>query len=127
MSDSTTRGIRIQVSSYYDAERSSPQEDYYFFAYQVRISNVGGETAQLLSREWIITNASGVVQKVQGSGVVGEQPVLAPGDSFEYTSFCPLNTSVGSMHGSYRMVSDKGESFDAEIAPFSLAVPNAVN
>jgi len=127
VSDSTTRGIRIQVSSYYDAERSSPQEDYYFFAYQVRISNVGGETAQLLSREWIITNANGEVQKVQGSGVVGEQPVLAPGDSFEYTSFCPLNTSVGSMHGSYRMVSDKGESFDAEIAPFSLAVPNAVN
>ncbi|HEY8020297.1 MAG TPA: Co2+/Mg2+ efflux protein ApaG [Thermoanaerobaculia bacterium] len=127
MSDSTTRGIRIQVSSYYDAERSSPQEDYYFFAYQVRISNVGGETAQLLSREWIITNANGEVQKVQGSGVVGEQPVLAPGESFEYTSFCPLNTSVGSMHGSYRMVSDRGESFDAEIAPFSLAVPNAVN
>jgi ApaG protein len=127
VSDSTTRGIRIQVSSYYDAERSSPQEDYYFFAYQVRISNVGGETAQLLSREWIITNANGEVQKVQGSGVVGEQPVLAPGESFEYTSFCPLNTSVGSMHGSYRMVSDRGESFDAEIAPFSLAVPNAVN
>ena len=127
MSDSTTRGIRIQVSSYYDAERSSPQEDYYFFAYQVRISNVGSETAQLLSREWIITNANGEVQKVQGSGVVGEQPVLAPGESFEYTSFCPLNTSVGSMHGSYRMVSDKGESFDVEIAPFSLAVPNAVN
>jgi ApaG protein len=127
VSDSTTRGIRIQVSSYYDAERSSPQEDYYFFAYQVRISNVGGETAQLLSREWIITNANGEVQKVQGSGVVGEQPVLAPGESFEYTSFCPLNTSVGSMHGSYRMVSDRGESFDVEIAPFSLAVPNAVN
>lgn len=127
MSDTTTRGIRIQVSSFYDAERSSPQEDYYFFAYQVRITNVGMETAQLLSREWIITNANGEVQKVQGPGVVGEQPVLAPGETFEYTSFCPLNTAVGSMHGSYRMVSGRGESFDAEIAPFSLAVPNAVN
>ncbi len=127
MSDTTTRGIRIRVTSYYDSERSSPQEDYYFFAYQVRIENVGTETAQLLSREWIITNANGEVQKVQGPGVVGEQPVLPPGDSFEYTSFCPLNTAVGSMQGSYRMVSDHGESFDAEIAPFSLAVPNAVN
>jgi len=127
VSDTTTRGIRIQVSSFYDAERSSPQEDYYFFAYQVRITNVGMETAQLLSREWIITNANGEVQKVQGPGVVGEQPVLAPGETFEYTSFCPLNTAVGSMHGSYRMVSGRGESFDAEIAPFSLAVPNAVN
>jgi ApaG protein len=127
VSDATTRGIRVQVTSYYDAERSSPQEDYYFFAYQVRISNVGGETAQLLSREWIITNANGEVQKVQGPGVVGEQPVLSPGETFEYTSFCPLNTAVGSMQGSYRMVSDRGESFDAEIAPFSLAVPNAVN
>jgi len=127
VSDTTTRGIRIRVTSYYDSERSSPQEDYYFFAYQVRIENVGTETAQLLSREWIITNANGEVQKVQGPGVVGEQPVLPPGDSFEYTSFCPLNTAVGSMQGSYRMVSDHGESFDAEIAPFSLAVPNAVN
>jgi ApaG protein len=127
VSDTTTHGIRVQVTSYYDAERSSPQEDYYFFAYQVRISNVGSETAQLLSREWIITNANGEVQKVQGPGVVGEQPVLSPGEAFEYTSFCPLNTAVGSMQGSYRLVSGRGESFDAEIAPFSLAVPNAVN
>jgi len=127
VSDTTTRGIRVQVTSYYDPERSSPQEDYYFFGYQVRISNVGGETAQLLSREWIITNSNGEVQKVQGPGVVGEQPVISPGETFEYTSFCPLNTPVGSMQGSYRMVSDRGESFDAQIAPFSLAVPNAVN
>ena len=127
MSDTTTRGIRVQVTSFYDAERSSPQENYYFFAYQVRISNVGHETAQLISREWIITDANGEVQKVQGPGVVGEQPILAPGDAFEYTSFCPLTTQVGSMQGSYRMMSTQGESFDAVIAPFSLAVPNAVN
>src|SRR6476660_2872852 len=127
MSDTITRGIRVQVTSFYDAERSSPQENYYFFAYQVRISNVGSETAQLISREWIITDANGEVQKVQGPGVVGEQPVLAPGEAFEYTSFCPLTTPVGAMQGSYRMAADTGESFDAMIAPFSLAVPNAVN
>jgi ApaG protein len=127
MSDTTTRGIRVQVQSFYDEERSSPQESYYFFAYQVRVTNVGDEQAQLLSREWLITDGNGEMQRVQGPGVVGEQPVLAPGESFEYTSFCPLSTPVGSMQGSYRMVLESGESFDAEIAPFSLAVPHAVN
>ena len=127
MSDTTTRGIRVQVESFYDEDRSSPQESYYFFAYQVTITNLGGDTAQLLSREWTITDANGQEQKVQGPGVVGEQPVLSPGDSFEYTSFCPLPTPVGTMHGSYRMMTGAGESFDAEIAPFSLAVPNSVN
>jgi ApaG protein len=128
MSDTTTRGIRVQAQSFYDAERSSPQESYYFFAYQVRISNVGGETAQLLSREWIITDGNGDSQRVQGPGVVGEQPVLAPGEEFEYTSFCPLPTPVGAMYGSYLMVLlPDGEKFEAEIAPFSLAMPHAVN
>jgi ApaG protein len=127
MSDVTTRGIRVQVESFYDEERSSPRENYYFFAYQVRISNVGAEKAQLMSREWVITDATGETQRVQGPGVVGEQPVLAPGDAFEYTSFCPLSTPVGTMHGSYRMVLDDGESFEAAIAPFSLAVPHSVN
>jgi ApaG protein len=127
MSDTTTRGIRVQVTSFYDADRSSPQENYYFFAYQVRISNIGHEAAQLMSREWVITDANGEVQKVQGPGVVGEQPILAPGEIFEYTSFCPLTTPVGAMQGSYRMVAANGDSFDAMIDPFSLAVPNAVN
>lgn len=127
MSDTTTRGIRVQVEAFYDEERSSPEESYYFFAYRVRISNLGHEAAQLLSREWIITDGNGETQQAQGPGVVGEQPVLAPGESFEYTSFCPLTTPVGAMHGSYRMVLASGESFDAEIAPFSLAVPHAVN
>ena len=127
MSDTTTRGIRVQVESFYDEDRSSPQESYYFFAYQVRISNEGEQRAQLISREWIITDANGEVQRVQGPGVVGEQPVLGPGEDFEYTSFCPLATPVGTMHGSYRMVRHDGSSFEAEIAPFSLAVPNAVN
>jgi ApaG protein len=127
MSDTTTEGIRVQVESLYDEDRSAPQENYYFFAYRVRISNVGAETAQLLSREWIITDATGYQQLVQGPGVVGEQPVLAPGEAFEYTSFCPLSTPVGSMHGFYRMVRDNGEAFDVVIAPFSLAVPHSVN
>jgi ApaG protein len=127
MSDTTTRGIRVQVQSFYDEERSSPQESYYFFAYRVRISNVGLETAQLLSREWFITDGNGDTQRVQGPGVVGEQPVLAPGGGFEYTSFCPLSTAVGAMHGSYLMALENGEQFEAEIAPFSLAMPHAVN
>jgi ApaG protein len=127
MSDATTQGVRVQVESFYDEERSSPEESYYFFSYQVRITNLGPETAQLVSREWFITDGNGEVQRVQGPGVVGEQPVLAPGDAFEYTSFCPLPTPVGAMHGSYRMVLPNGESFEATIAPFSLAVPHAVN
>lgn len=127
MSDTTTRGIRVQVESFYDEDRSAPQENYYFFAYRVTISNGGGEPAQLVSRDWIITDATGYQQQVQGPGVVGEQPLLAPGESFEYTSFCPLSTPVGSMHGSYRMMLASGESFDAVIAPFSLAVPHSVN
>ncbi len=127
MSDTTTRGIRVQVETFYDEERSSPQENYYFFSYHVRISNVGRETAQLVSREWYITDGNGDTQRVQGPGVVGEKPVLAPGEEFEYTSFCPLTTPVGAMQGTYRMVLQNGDSFDAEIAPFSLAVPHAVN
>jgi len=127
MSDTTTRGIRVQVESFYDEERSNPAEDYYFFAYQVRISNQGDETSQLISREWIITDAQGEEQHVQGPGVVGEQPVLRPGEAFEYTSFCPLPTPVGTMHGTYQMVTKAGDRFDAVIAPFSLAMPHAVN
>jgi ApaG protein len=127
MSDATTRGVRVQVESAYIPERSAPEEGRYFFAYHVRISNEGAQTVQLVSREWIITDGDGGVERVQGLGVVGQQPVLAPGQAFEYTSFCPLGTPVGCMHGSYRMVITGGESFEAAIAPFSLAVPTAVN
>jgi ApaG protein len=123
----TTRGIRVEVRSEFVPERSSVKDQSYWFQYHVRISNVGAHTAQLISREWIITNANGEVERVKGPGVVGEQPVLAPGGSFEYTSFCPLNTPVGSMQGSYQMVTTDGERFDAVIAPFTLAVPNALN
>jgi ApaG protein len=126
-SEMTTRGIRVQVSSRYLPDRSSPKEGTYLFTYHVRISNVGEETAQLVSREWIVTNAEGEIEKIKGPGVVGEQPVLPPGSAFEYDSFCPLKTAVGSMHGSYQMVTVGGEKFDASIAPFTLAVPNALH
>ena len=126
-SATTTRGIRIEVRSEFLAERSSPRDGSYLFQYDVRISNVGSETAQLISREWIITNADGEVERVKGPGVIGEQPVLPPGSSFEYTSYCPLKTAVGSMHGSYQMVTANGDRFAAAISPFTLAVPNALN
>lgn len=127
MSDTTTNGIRVQVKSMYLPEHSAPQQREFRFAYHITITNVGTETAQLISRHWIITDAEGDVQEVRGPGVVGEQPVLEPGASFSYTSFCPLKTNVGTMHGSYQMVRANGEMFEARIAPFTLAVPHALN
>jgi ApaG protein len=127
MSDTTTNGIRVQVETRYLPEQSSPRDNQFLFAYRIRISNEGAETAQLISRHWIITDADGHVEQVQGPGVVGEQPVLAPGSAFEYTSFCPLRTSVGTMQGTYQMVRANGDGFDAVIAPFTLATPNALN
>ena len=128
MSDTTTDGIRVQIDSAYIPERSEPTESYFFFAYHVRISNVGTETAQLLSREWIITDSDGNSERVSGPGVVGEQPTLRPGEVFEYTSFCPLRTNVGMMQGAYTMKRfPGGETFEARIDPFTLAVPGTVN
>ena len=126
-SSTTTSGIRIELRSEFMPERRSPRDASYLFQYDVRISNVASETAQLISREWIITNADGEVERVKGPGVIGEQPVLAPGGSFEYTSYCPLKTAVGSMQGSYQMVTANGDRFDAAISAFTLAVPNALN
>ena len=117
----------MQVRSRYLPERSAPREEQYLFAYHITISNVGDDTAQLIGRHWYITNADGQTEEVEGPGVVGEQPVLGPGMSFEYTSFCPLKTSVGSMHGTYTMVTPGGTTFEARISPFTLAVPYAVN
>jgi len=127
MSEATTRGIRIQVHARYVPERSEPDQRQWFFVYHVRISNEGTETARLVSRHWMITDANGHVEEVKGPGVVGKQPLLAPGEAFEYTSFCPLPTSFGTMHGTYQMVTDSGETYDAKIAQFSLAEPHAIN
>jgi ApaG protein len=127
MSSALTRGIRVTVQSFYLAERSSPANQQYAFAYTVRIANEGGVTSQLRSRHWIITDGDGKVQEVRGEGVVGAQPVLKPGQHFEYTSWCMLPTPHGSMHGTYQMVTDGGDEFDANIAPFPLALPYSLN
>ena len=126
-SDATTRGIRVRVISRLDEERSAPEREQWFYLYTVRITNEGSETAQLLSRHWIITDGEGEVEEVRGPGVVGEQPILLPGESFDYTSGCPLPTPFGSMRGTYQMVTEGGETFDAEIATFELSQPYLVN
>jgi len=127
VSTAVTRGIRVTVESRYIAEQSMPSAQHYVFAYHVTISNQGTVTAQLRARHWIITDGEGNVQEVRGPGVVGEQPVLRPGEQFEYTSGCVLPTPRGSMHGTYQMVTDGGEQFEAEIASFPLALPYALN
>jgi ApaG protein len=121
----TTRGIRVTVRPFYLEEQSSPDEGRYVWAYRVEIANEGGVTVQLTHRSWSITDAKGRVQKVHGPGVVGEQPVLGPGESFEYTSGAPLPTPSGFMEGLYHMVvPDTGETFDAAIPAFSLDSPH---
>jgi len=124
-SEATTQGIRVEVESRYSTEHSKPGQ--WFFLYRVRISNLGGETVQLISRRWIIRDANGHVDEVNGPGVVGEQPILEPGDSYEYTSGCPLPTPFGSMVGTYQMVTNEGEQFDAEIAEFILREPGSIH
>jgi ApaG protein len=126
-SEALTRGIRVRVQSAYVSERSDPERGHWFFAYRVRIRNEGSVTAQLVSRHWVIIDARGRVEEVRGPGAVGEQPVLHPGESFEYTSACPLRTPHGTMHGSYQMVAADGTRFDAEIAPFALGEPQTVH
>ncbi len=127
MSEAVTKGVRVTVTSQYLPDRSSPRTRQYVFAYTVHIGNEGQLAAQLRTRHWIITDGKGNVQEVRGEGVVGKQPLLAPGQSFEYTSGCVLETPHGTMHGSYQMVRPDGEQFDAVIAPFLLAVPASVN
>ena len=127
MSETCSHGVRVAVHSQYLPERSNPGQSQYFFAYRIRIANESAQTVQLLSRHWLITDALGHTEEVRGAGVVGEQPVLEPGDAFEYTSGCPLETPFGSMRGSYQMVTEGGDEFEAEIAAFQLAQPYAVN
>lgn len=125
MSTAVTEGIQVEVRSTFRPDRSEPGR--FLFAYQVRISNRGDVPAQLVSRHWIITDAAGQREEVVGEGVIGQQPHLAPGGHFEYTSFCVLKTPHGSMQGTYRMRRDDGSLFDAEIAPFPLVVPGTLN
>ena len=127
MSEAVTRGIRVEVMSRYAPENSRPLQDEWVFQYTVRITNQGAETVQLLSRHWIITDALDHVEEVQGPGVIGEQPTLAPGESFKYSSWCPLKTPTGMMRGTYQMVRRDGSQFDIEIAPFALKARYTVN
>ena len=117
----------VQVRVRYVPEQSDPEDDTYLFAYSIRVSNTGDIAAQLLSRHWIITDANGRVQEVRGPGVVGEQPRLAPGEAFEYTSSCPLETPVGTMRGSYQCVAEDGTPFDALIPEFVLSIPRTLH
>jgi ApaG protein len=125
-SEATTRNVKVAVEARYSPDHSDPARREWFFLYSVQITNTGNETVRLVSRHWIITDASGNVEEVRGPGVVGHRPVLAPGQSFEYTSGCPLRVPFGSMRGTYQMVTEGGEHFDAEIAPFALSEPGSV-
>lgn len=115
-----TNGVRIDVDTYYVAEKSVPAMNQYLFGYEITITNENPEPVQLLHRHWVITDALGRVEEVKGPGVVGKQPRLKPGDSFTYDSFCPLSTPFGSMRGSYKLMRDNGEFFEAEVPLFSL-------
>ncbi|HEU0155094.1 MAG TPA: Co2+/Mg2+ efflux protein ApaG [Stellaceae bacterium] len=124
MYSETTRSINVTVKPVYLEDQSSPAEDHYVWAYHVRIENQGGETVQLRRRHWKITDGHGRMQEVRGPGVVGEQPVLEPGQSFEYTSGTPLPTPSGIMVGSYEMETRSGETFSVGIPAFSLDSPH---
>ena len=120
MSDAVTHSIRVEVLSRHSPENSRPPQGEWVFEYTVRITNQGSDTVQLISRHWIITDSLEHVEEIKGPGVIGEQPVLAPGESFKYSSWCPLKTPTGIMRGTYQMVRAGGERFDIEIAPFAL-------
>ncbi len=117
----------VSVQPRFLPEQSDPAHDRYLFAYTVTVRNTGEVAAQLISRHWIITDGEGKVQEVRGLGVVGEQPTLAPGEAFEYTSGCPLDTPVGTMRGSYQCVAADGTRFDAPIPEFVLSMPRALH
>lgn len=127
MAEAKNYRIDIAVQTSYIAEQSDPLAGRYVFTYTITVENVGNVAAQLISRHWIITDAENVVQEVKGLGVVGEQPLLRPGESFEYTSGTALATPVGTMRGSYQMAAEDGNKFDAEIPQFTLAMPRVLH
>jgi ApaG protein len=126
-SEAVTRNVRVEVESRFAPEHSQPFQNHWFFYYTVRITNEGEDTVHLLSRRWLITDGSGSTEEVHGLGVVGEQPTLAPGESFQYTSGCPLKTPTGVMRGTYQMAGEDGDHFNVEIAPFALHEPYTVH
>jgi ApaG protein len=121
--EATTRGVVVRVSVSYLPEQSEPTRGRWFWAYHIRIENEGPVAVQLLTRHWIITDGRGLRHTVEGEGVVGEQPMIAPGASFDYVSGCPLSTPTGSMQGSYHMIDEEGDAFDVTIPRFALIAP----
>ena len=126
-SETVTKGVRVHVEARFSPNHSDPKKREWFFLYTIQIKNEASSTVQLVNRHWVITDAHGHVEEVRGPGVVGKQPVLKAGESFEYTAGCPLKTPFGSMRGSYEMVSESGDRFDATIAPFALRENEAFN
>ncbi|MEW6163507.1 MAG: Co2+/Mg2+ efflux protein ApaG [Pseudomonadota bacterium] len=127
MAESKKYEISVEVATQYLPDQSDPDAERYFFAYTITVTNVGSVAAQLISRHWVITDAEGRVEEVRGLGVVGHQPLLKPGESFEYTSGCPLATPVGTMSGSYQMVAEDGTRFEAVVSEFVLAMPRTLH
>jgi len=127
MSEASKYDIRVEVVARYLPEQSDPESDRYVFSYAVTITNAGSIPAQLISRHWLITDADGKVQEVRGLGVVGNQPLLQPGEKFEYASGSALETPVGTMKGSYQMVAEDGTQFDAPIPEFVLSMPRTLH
>ena len=127
MSEAGLNQIQVDVETRYIEEQSNPEQNYYVFAYTITIQNKGKQPAQLLTRHWVITDSNQKIQEVRGDGVVGEQPLLKPGEQFVYTSGTMLETSVGTMKGSYQMVADDGSHFDATIDEFVLSTPRELH
>lgn len=119
--------IKVDVETRYIEDQSNPEQNYYVFAYTITIKNTGKQNAQLLTRHWVITDSNSKIQEVRGDGVVGEQPLLKPGEQFVYTSGTMLETAVGTMKGSYQMLADDGSHFDAEIEEFVLSTPRVLH
>lgn len=126
-SETVTRQIRVSVEAEYSAEHSNPLISQWFFLYTIQIANESEDTVQLISRHWLIRDAGDHTEEVRGLGVVGKQPVLEPGDAFEYTSGCPLTTPWGTMQGTYQMTTADGEQFNVDIAPFDLRAPYTIH
>jgi len=127
MSEPSHYRIIVEARSQYVPEQSKPNESHFVFAYTITVRNEGEVAAQLLSRHWVITDANGQVREVTGDGVVGEQPHVKPGEGFQYTSGAVLETSVGTMRGSYRMLAEDGQTFEAEIPEFTLSIPRTIH
>lgn len=126
-SEAVTEGVRVQVTARYSPGRSEPLRNFWLFLYTIEISNEGPDTVQLISRHWIITDADNKIEEVRGLGVIGQQPTLAPGESFEYTSSCPLPTPFGTMEGTYHMVTSSGQRLEVAVATFTLSEPYTIH